>query len=203
MAQIEKRNRIMPTQTADEPLTIIVRRRVLPNREGEFEAAMREFIEFALAAPGNLGIQVLRPGTKGARDYTVVDRFASAATRRAFTESDAYHEWMRRLRALTETEPHIEERGGLAGWFTLPERPEAGPPARIRMALVTFLGVYPLTSLLPPLGQKLLPTAHPLLVNAVVTAAIVAALTWIVMPALVRIFRPWLFGPRDGTSPSG
>lgn len=193
----------MPTQTADEPVTIIVHRRVLPNREGEFEAAMREFIEFALAASGNLGIHVLRPSAKGARDYTVVNRFASAATRRAFKESAAYRAWMRRLRALTEAEPHIEERGGLAGWFTLPERPETRPPPRIKMAIVTFLGVYPLTSLLPPLGQKLLPMAHPLLVNAVVTAAIVGALTWIVMPVLVRIFRPWLFGPRDRTSPSG
>ena len=67
-------------------------------------------------------------------------------------------------------------------------------PTLLAMALVTFLGVYPLTSTLPPFGNWLLPTWHPLLVNVVVTGTIVAALTWPVMPILTRVFSPWLFG---------
>ena len=62
------------------------------------------------------------------------------------------------------------------------------------MALITFIGVYPLTSTLPPLGSWLLPEWHPLLVNVLVTGTIVAALTWVVMPILTRVFAPWLFG---------
>ena len=61
------------------------------------------------------------------------------------------------------------------------------------MALVTFVGVYPLTSTLPPLGAWLLPQWHPLLVNVFVTGAIVAALSWAVMPVLTRVFARWLF----------
>ena len=68
------------------------------------------------------------------------------ATSRKKTE---YREWMRRLRELTEGEPYIEELGGLAGWFTPPGGPRIAPPAKIKMALVTFVGVYPLTALLP------------------------------------------------------
>jgi antibiotic biosynthesis monooxygenase (ABM) superfamily enzyme len=179
----------------EEPLTAVVRRRVKPGCEAAFEAAMQEFIAFALSWPGNLGINVLRPPAKGPRDYTVVDRFSGAASREAFKASQEYQAWMRRLRELSE-DPHIEEHGGLAGWFTLPGRPGAAPPPRIKMAAVTFLGVYPLTSSLPPLFYWLLPDWHPLLRNILVTASIVAALTWIVMPFLTRRLAPWLFGKK-------
>lgn len=62
------------------------------------------------------------------------------------------------------------------------------------MALVTFVGVYPLTSALPPFFGWLLPGWHPLLVNVIVTGLIVAALTWAIMPVLTRVFARWLFG---------
>jgi antibiotic biosynthesis monooxygenase (ABM) superfamily enzyme len=177
-----------------QPLTVVVRRRVKPGREAAFETAMQEFLRFALSFPGNRGIHVLRPEPGGSREYTVVDRFADLSARQAFKGSAEYRDWMRRLRELTEDEPYIEEVGGLGGWFTLPGSPRAAPPTRIKMALVTFLGVYPLTSVLPPLIGWLLPGWHPLLVNVIVTALIVAGLTWVVMPFLTRLFAGWLFG---------
>jgi len=179
-----------------ETVTVVVRRRVKPGAEADFERAMREFIGFALAFPGNRGIDIVRPQPGGTRDYTVVDRFADWSARRAFKESPDYRAWMRRLRELSEQEPYIEEHDGLGGWFTPPEAPRPSPPAQIKMALVTFLGVYPLTSTLPPLGNWLLPTWHPLLSNVLVTGTIVAALTWVIMPVLTRVFARWLFGPK-------
>ena len=177
----------------DTTVTAVVRRRTKPGCEEPFESAMQEFIAFALSFPGNRGIHVLRSDQANPREYTVVDRFADAAARKAFTNSDAYREWMVRLRALTEEEPHIEEAGGTSGWFTVPGRPTVKPPPKPKMALVTFLGVYPLTSLLPPLLKGLLPGWHPLLLNVVVTGLVVACLTWAVMPILTRLFRRWLF----------
>lgn len=176
-----------------EGLTVVVTRRVLRGQREAFEAAMGEFIAFAMASPGHLDIQVLRPGGAGSHDYTVVDRFADPASRRAFTASSQYAAWMERLGALTEHGPNFEEAGGTAGWFTLPEFPGAAPPPRPKMALVTFLGVYPLTSILPGLAKGVLPTWHPLALNVVVTGLIVTLLTWVVMPLLTRLFRPWLF----------
>lgn len=181
----------------EEPITVIVRRRVKAGREAEFEAAMRDFIGFALASPGHLSIHVLRPAATGPADYTVVDKFATAEARRAFKESSPYQLWMQRLRALTEGDPQIEEMGGLAGWFTLPERPNAKPPPSYKMAFVTFLGVYPLAMLLPPFFGALLPGWHPLLLGVVINAAVVGLLTWAVMPLLTRVFAPWLFTKTD------
>jgi len=179
---------------AVQPVTVVVRRRVKQGAEVEFERAMREFIDFALAFPGNRGIDVVRPQPGGSRDYTVVDRFADWSARRAFKETSDYRNWMQRLRELSEQEPYIEEHDGLGGWFTPPEAATPSPPAQIKMALVTFVGVYPLTSTLPPLGAWLLPSVHPLFVNVLVTGTIVAALTWLLMPVLTRVFKHWLFG---------
>ena len=176
-----------------DEVTVVVRRRVKPGGEAAFESAMQEFIRFALGSPGNRGIHVVRPAA-GSREYTVVDRFADPAAREAFKNAPAYGEWMRRLRELSESDPYIEEQGGLAGWFTPPSAPRASPPAQIKMTLVTFLGVLPLTSALPPFFAWLLPAWHPLAQNLLVTALIVALLTWPVMPLFTRLFRPWLFG---------
>jgi antibiotic biosynthesis monooxygenase (ABM) superfamily enzyme len=177
---------------SERPLTVVVRRRVPAGGESAFEEAMREFMAFALASPGNRGINVLRPQVGSDRVYTVVDRFADVESRRAFTASPQYADWMRRLADLSEGAPHIEEIGGLGGWFTPPG--VVPHPSRVKMALVTFLGVYPLTSTLPPLGQWLFPGWHPLALNVLVTGCIVAALTWAVMPVLTRVFRRFLFG---------
>lgn len=180
---------------ADPTVTIVVRRRTRPGCEADFEQAMREFIAFALASPGNLGIHVIRSEQAHPREYTVVDRFADADSRRAFTAREAYREWMLRLRELTVADPLIEEMHGLSGWFALPDQPTAPHPPEWKMALITFVGVYPLTSLLPPLFASRLSAWHPLVQNLLVTGIIVALLTWVVMPALTRLFRRWLFHP--------
>ena len=173
---------------------MIVRRRVRRGAEQAFEAAMREFIGFALAFPGNQGINVLRPEAGSSSVYTVVDRFADPAARHAFKMTPEYAAWMKRLGELTDGDPQIQEIGGLGGWFTPPGLPREMVPARLKMACVTFLGVYPLTSVLPPLFESVLPDLHPLVRNVFVTASVVAALSWLVMPALTRLFRPWLYG---------
>ena len=180
-----------------EPITIVVQRRVLPDCEAEFEAAMREFTDFAFQFPGHLDLHVLRPGAGTPRDFTVIDRFTDLESRAAFTSSPGYAKWMQRLRALTEADPHIEVMGGLAGWFTLPGRTAPRAPSRPKMAAVTFLGVFPLTSLLPRSVAALTPGWHPLAQNVVVTALIVATLTWVVMPLLTRVFARWLFPDRN------
>jgi uncharacterized protein len=170
-----------------EAVTVVVRRRVKPGAEAAFEAAMQEFIGFALAFPRNLGIHVLRSGE---REYTVVDRFADARGRQAFKDSPKYREWMQRLRELCEADPYIEEQAGLGGWFTLTN---PSVPSKLKMGVVTFLGVLPLTSSLLALFSWLIPGWHPQLANVLMSVLVVTLLTWPVMPLLTRLSGPWLF----------
>jgi len=173
-------------------LTAVVRRRVRPGAEARFEELMGGFMSFALKHPGHLGINVMRP-SNGSREYTVVDVFATEQSRRAFVAQPEYADWRDRLLEVSEGDPVIQEMGGLAAWFALPNRPPRRPPPRYKMAIVTLLGVYPLSMLVPllvrPVGQFL----PGWLAGLVIASIIVVTLTWIVMPTLTRLLEGWLF----------
>jgi hypothetical protein len=177
----------------DDPLTAVVQRRIKEGAQPQFEALMQEFIAFVLRQPGHVGINVIRP-SQGSRDYTVLDRFATEQDRRAFTSSAGYRDWMLRLRDVSETDPEIREMGGIAFWFTPPDRPVWRPPSTIKMAAVTLLGVYPLSMLFPAVVIPLTPGWPSWLQGLIIAGLIVVTLTWLVMPGLTRLFKKWLFG---------
>jgi antibiotic biosynthesis monooxygenase (ABM) superfamily enzyme len=58
--------------------------------------------------------------------------------------------------------------------------------------LLTWAGAYVVvTALLATLGPTL--ASWPLVLRSLVLSALmVVALTWLIMPALTRLFRPWL-----------
>lgn len=65
-------------------------------------------------------------------------------------------------------------------------------PPRYRLALVNWAGAYAaITLILWLLGPAM--AGWPLVVRTLLISVImVIALTWIVLPALTRLFRPWL-----------
>lgn len=175
----------------DSRLTAVISRRIRAGHELEYERAMREFVAWCLAQPGHEGLHVLRPA-QGERDYTVVSRFRDEGARRRFTGSPEYARWMERMAGLTDGDPRIQELTGLEGFVSLPERALRRPPAW-KQATATFLGVLP-TALV--LGQMLAPrlAGLPLLVQAALfNGAVVASLTWLVMPLVTRALHRWLF----------
>jgi len=180
----------------DAPVTIVVHRRVRAGRQADYEEAMRGFVQFALTAPGFRGLSVLRP-PEGGRDYTVVDRFADAAARRGFRSSPIYAEWMRRLGALTEGDPRIEELTGLEAWFSPPNPAALRSPPKLKLALATFCGVFPTVSAIQLLLGPTISRWPFLLARATFSACVVGALTWLVMPLVTRALRRWLYPARD------
>src|SRR5262245_32326006 len=172
-------------------LTVVVNRRVRRGREEEFEQAMRKFVQFALDFPGHRGINILRPAA-GSRDYIVVDRFSDERSRSNFKASAQYQEWMNRLSELTEGDPRIQELSGLEGWFTLPEHAALAKPPKYKMALATFLGVFPVALLLNLSIGPVIRSWNFLLSSAVFNACVVILLTWLVMPLLTRTLHRWL-----------
>jgi antibiotic biosynthesis monooxygenase (ABM) superfamily enzyme len=73
-------------------------------------------------------------------------------------------------------------------------RPSGRPaePRRYRLALLTWLGAYAvITPLLALLGPVM--ASWPLALRTfVISVTMVVALTWLVMPRLTQLFRPWL-----------
>lgn len=68
--------------------------------------------------------------------------------------------------------------------------PCAAPP-RYKRALLTFLGLLAPVYFIPPALTALLPR-RPFAVVALAVACIVVLMTYLIMPALQRVFAPWL-----------
>jgi uncharacterized protein len=78
---------------------------------------------------------------------------------------------------------------------TAQHTPPAAPP-RYRLALISWAGAYGvITLILDLLGPAI--ASWPLVLRTLLISVLMtAALTWIVLPALTRLFRGWLLRTR-------
>ena len=155
-----------------------------------FEAVLRDLLRTGAAQPGQVGAEILRGGpTPGGHEYHIVYRFADAASLIAWEGSAERWAFLGKLAPLM-AETRRQSLTGMEAWFDLP--PGAAPPSRHRMAVITWIGIWPLVSLAlwqlaPRLGNL------PFLVRTgLTTAVVVVAMTYVVMPRLARLTDPWL-----------
>lgn len=170
------------------PLTVVVTWRIRHGFEREFEAWRKEISSAALEFPGHMGIDVIVPGNNS--EYVVIFRFDSYTHLRAWQESDIRRDLLKKADPFREAEPSYHLESGLEYWFTRSGRAE--PPPRWKMAIVTVLGVWPVSFLIPWLLNPLIGKAPPFLQAFFIAVGIVVLLTWAVMPVMVKILRPWL-----------
>ena len=175
------------------PITTTVTRRVKPGHEASYEQFLKGIIAAASRFPGHLGVEVFRPQTASAGEYRTVYRFDTADHLRAWLDSDEHAAWLERA------EPHVIDAmrtsfvTGLETWFTLPGQPAAAPPP-YKMALVTWLTIFPLITAIVALTGPLLEDL-PLAVRLGITTALaVPLMTWVIMPRVTRLLRGWLYG---------
>lgn len=176
-----------------EPVTVVITRAVRAGREEAFEAAVRAWVPDALGFPGHLGVHMLRP-PPGGREYGAVLKFASADAWAAFRDDPKYRAFLAAVREHLEAEPQVETVTGLESWFTPPGAAPVVPP-RWKVALVSWAGVD-LTALVLTYTLVPLTAGWPWVFQFLTfNAAVVAGLTWLVMPPLSRALRPWLGRP--------
>lgn len=182
------------------PIHIAITRQVRPGCEAEFEQALRGFFQTSFAHAGVWGASMLTPPPgSDSREYGILRTFASEAERDAFYESAMFKAWEEQARTLTDGEPVYRELHGLEAWFRSPHR----PPPRWKMAVATLAGVYP-TSLFLSLTIGDAVHTWPLPARSLaIAAAMVALLTWVVMPLVIRLLHGWLNppSPKKETTP--
>lgn len=179
------------TEPSPARVTRIARRRARPGREAEYEATLREMLAAMRAHKGFLGGDMIPPETPGG-EYQLVVRFASEAELQQWDMSAARGAILERQRELAEGEPEFRYLSGLEAWFEPAVVPASVHPPRVRMAVVTWMGIFPTVSFFL---WAVLPWLQPLPFlprTAVLTALIVVTMTWVVMPRLTRLMRPWL-----------
>lgn len=174
-----------------DPVTIVITRSVRPGYEQAFEQAVTNWMPKSLAYPGHLGVHMIRP-LPGGRDYGAVLKFCTLENWHHFRDSHDYQNFLGSIRPLLEAEPQVQATTGLEGWFTPLGEHLVRVPPRWKMALVTWIGVcmtvYLVSTILSPVTIQ-----WPWFLGFItMNACVVASLTWLVMPLLSRLLRPWL-----------
>jgi len=177
-----------------EPVAVLALRTVKHGLEVRFEEELHDFIARSLQTEGQLGVSVMRPVQEsGSREYGILRRFSDSESRDRFYESPIFKQWEIKVAPLTEGEPKHQHLSGLETWFVLPGQRALIPPPPWKMAVITVLGVWPVSMLVPWLLNPLISGLSLTLQALFVAVGIVILLTWVVMPVFVRILKRWLY----------
>ncbi|MGH8907997.1 MAG: antibiotic biosynthesis monooxygenase [Egibacteraceae bacterium] len=183
---------IDPGEDSAGPVTALVTRLVKAGREQEFEALLERLRQAASSCPGHQGVTIIRPPASS-HEYVIVYRFDSAGHLQDWQKSPVRQSLIAESEHLAEAPPQEQNLSGLDTWFTMPGGQVVRPPARWKMWLLSLCAIYPVITLLVVLTGPLL-AAFPLPVRfAVLSIVLTALMTWIVMPALSRLFARWLY----------
>lgn len=179
-------------QGIDESTVFMVRHRVRHGAEPLYEAWLAKILRAATLYSGYQGRHVVRPAVPGG-EYVVMLRFASHDEARTWIGSEDRAALIAEVKDIIEhDDTHV--RSGIDFWFDLPL--ERRPPAW-KQWLVTTAVIAPLTMIVP-LALAPVFEAIPFLGTAgirhLITAGIIVAfVTFLIMPRVVRAIRGWLY----------
>jgi len=180
-------------EVKDPPTTGVASRRIEPGREEEFEDWISGILDAVKEFPGYLGSDVLRPSDAQAdNEYSILYRFDHASNLKRWEESDERRRWLDKAEPLVR-EQTVRRLTGLETWFTLPAREGEPAPPRYKMAVVTWLAVFPTVLVIFTLFGPLLNLLPTVLRTLVFTLTMVTLMTYLIMPRMTRLFSFWLY----------
>lgn len=183
----------------NEPVTVVITRRVKVGREADYEAWLQRLQADARGLPGYLGVTTQRPAP-GTREYVSVLRFESLAALRAFEQSELRARYLAQVTEFVEADAAWKELTGLEFWFTPPAGTVVPQPSRPRMALLMIAVVFTLVLVIGTAVNAAfagLPFATPYPLRLLVTITIeVLLMTYWLMPLLTRRLANWIYPRR-------
>ncbi|MEM8958860.1 MAG: antibiotic biosynthesis monooxygenase [Pseudomonadota bacterium] len=181
-----------------DTVTIVVRQRVKPGREADYEAWLKRMTEGASSRfPGYIGVGFHRPAHPG-DIYRQIFRFDSVEQLEAFERSDYRAGMLAEGAELFEADPSFERMTGLEFWFDPPKGTKLPQPSPHRMALVMILVVFTMILVLSTIIGALTPGwPRPLRLLLTVTVQ-VCLMTYLVMPTLTPLIAGFIY-PRSRT----
>ncbi|MGO4890923.1 antibiotic biosynthesis monooxygenase [Flavobacterium sp. W21_SRS_FM6] len=181
--------------TNGSAVSLIIRHKVQPVNQAAYELWLKQIIPAAAKFPGHQGVHVLRPA-HGDNKFEIAVRFSS---------EKLAHNWLnsaerKSLLAESETLFHelemLELYNGIDFWFTQSPAPNK-VATRWKQWLLTTGVIWPLTMMVPtmlkPIEDLFVFSAHPVLRQGIVVAIVVAMVVYVIMPRLVRLTSSWLF----------
>ena len=177
------------------PVTVIVTRKAKKGKISEFEEWMDGITHEAMKFEGHMGVNIIRPTDLSNPEYVIIFRFNTYENLEKWEKSEIRKKWIEKSTGVTEGEAKVEKQTGLEFWFT----PTSGnapaaavQPPRYKMAMIVTGIIFALVSVLLPQIRQLtidLPFVLSTLVGVVI---MVLLMTYVIMPSVTRLLRPWL-----------
>ncbi|MGI0012458.1 MAG: antibiotic biosynthesis monooxygenase [Nitrososphaera sp.] len=183
------------------PVTIIVTRKAKKGKISEFEEWMDGIIHEAMKFEGHMGVNIIRPTDALSNpEYVIIFRFNTYENLTKWEKSEIRKEWLKKSTDVTEGEPVVQKLTGLEFWFTPSSAnensnastPATQPPPRYKMALVLTGIIFVLINALIPQIREVTADLPFLLSTFIGVATMVLLMTYVIMPSVTRLLRPWL-----------
>jgi antibiotic biosynthesis monooxygenase (ABM) superfamily enzyme len=188
--------KVAETGRDQSAVTSVIHHTVEAGLESQYEAWFRKTTAIAQTFPGHRGVDLIRP-PRGSRTYTIVLHFDTSEHLGSWLSSDARKRLIAEIDRCLEGGDQMEIRTGFEFWFTPPD-PEQKHAKTYKQFLITWSAIFPLTIFVPWVLHPLFRTVPffglPGISNLLISALIVGALNYIVMPRYTRLVATWLYG---------
>src|SRR5215213_3707829 len=187
------------------PVTVIVKRIAKKDKIKEFEEWLSGVSKEVSRQEGSMGIDIIKPtpniSSKYKSEYIIIFRFNSYENLAKWEKSPIRNEWLQKGRKLVEADPDVQKMTGLEFWFTPYFKDESSPmiplqpPPRYKMVIVTIpvISILILT-LVPQIHFLTEMLSIPFPIRLVIALTItVLLMTYVIMPLLTKLLKPWLF----------
>ena len=147
--------------------------------------------EDARRFPGYLSAKLVPPESPDG-EYQIIQHFATEAEMEGWNASEERALWLEKLAAVAEGDPEYRLLNGLDAWFAPAAVPVGKVPSRLRMTLLSWLGIYPTVAFLLTFIAPHLDFLPTLLRIAVITVLVAILMSYVIMPRLTRWLGWWL-----------
>ena len=190
----------IPNSNSDGPVTVVVTRKAKKGKIREFEEWMDGIIHEVMKFEGHMGSNIIRPIDEiSDPEYVIIFRFSTYENLVKWERSEIRKEWLEKSKNVTEGEAVVEKLTGLEFWFTpRPGKPNKDnvsssvAPPRYKMAIVVTAIIFVLVSIMLPQIQQATRSLPGVLSTLIGVAIMVLLMTYVIMPAVTRVLKPWL-----------
>jgi uncharacterized protein len=171
-------------------VTIVVSRKIKHGHEKEYDDWLRRVLALERKFHGYLGTIIIMDGGADSAIRHIIFKYSNKASLDLWENSEERNKLIEE--GNNYSTPYLQKATGLETWFTLPNTIAIVAPPRWKMAIVAFIGAYCI-SLISRFILGYFLGQWPLIINLLVTIALVIGLTYFAMPLLSRLLRRWLY----------
>jgi antibiotic biosynthesis monooxygenase (ABM) superfamily enzyme len=173
------------------PVTFTSTYQVAPDRKREFCSWATNLLRYTSRIPGCLGGGILFTAGRENGEWHIVYRFSDEESAALWESSISRRRW-EQLAAPYGVPSGTTVSAENNTVFPAPARPATPPPPKWKLWLVNIVAVFPPVLLFNITIAMYLQDVNVLFRTLGLVLAVTAAVTWILMPRLQRLFKKWL-----------